>query len=161
MQASASKDSTKSAFPIYGAAEKISEGVLVLMQSFGIQEIECRTLRSADYERLIGEAKFFSGTPQEIIDAGMLVKDNLAAIIAASGIIRLSIAAEPSDTEQLVQSYRTLIQMAAEEAAKARAEAEGSSKVDPVDPVDSADSDAAAKDQPVEVTIPDKDSSHA
>ena len=155
MQASASKDSTKSAFPIYGAAEKISEGVLVLMQSFGIQEIECRTLRSADYERLIGEAKFFSGTPQEIIDAGMLVKDNLAAIIAASGIIRLSIAAEPSDTEQLVQSYRTLIQMAAEEAAKARAEAEGSSKVD------SVDSDAAAEDQPVEVTIPDKDSLHA
>lgn len=155
MQASASKDSTKSAFPIYGAAEKISEGVLVLMQSFGIQEIECRTLRSADYERLIGEAKFFAGTPQEIIDAGMLVKDNLAAIIAASGIIRLSIAAEPSDTEQLVQSYQTLIQMAAEEAAKARAEAEGSSKVD------SGDSDAAAEDQPVEVTIPDKDSSHA
>ena len=155
MQASASKDSTKSAFPIYGAAEKISEGVLVLMQSFGIQEIECRTLRSADYERLIGEAKFFAGTPQEIIDAGMLVKDNLAAIIAASGIIRLSIAAEPSDTEQLVQSYRTLIQMAAEEAAKARAEAEGSSKID------SAGSDAAAEDQPVEVTIPDKDSSHA
>ena len=155
MQASASKDSTKSAFPIYGAAEKISEGVLVLMQSFGIQEIECRTLRSADYERLIGEAKFFAGTPQEIIDAGMLVKDNLAAIISASGIIRLSIAAEPSDTEQLVQSYMTLIQMAAEEAAKARAEAEGSSKVD------SADSDAAAEDQPVEVTIPDKDSSHA
>lgn len=155
MQASASKDSTKSSFPIYGAAEKISEGVLVLMQSFGIQEIECRTLRSADYERLIGEAKFFAGTPQEIIDAGMLVKDNLAAIISASGIIRLSIAAEPSDTEQLVQSYQTLIQMAAEEAAKARAEAEGSSKVD------SADSDAAAEDQPVEVTIPDKDSSHA
>ena len=155
MQASASKDSTKSAFPIYGAAEKISEGVLVLMQSFGIQEIECRTLRSADYERLIGEAKFFTGTPQEIIDAGMLVKDNLAAIIAASGIIRLSIAADPSDTEQLVQSYRALIQMAAEEAAKARAEAEGSSKVD------SVDSDAAAEDQPVEVTIPDKDSSHA
>lgn len=155
MQASASKDSTKSAFPIYGAAEKISEGVLVLMQSFGIQEIECRTLRSADYERLVGEAKFFAGTPQEIIDAGMLVKDNIAAIIAASGIIRLSIAAEPSDTEQLVQSYQTLIQMAAEEAAKARAEAEGSSKVD------SADSDEAAEDQPVEVTIPDKDSSHA
>ena len=155
MQASASKDSTKSAFPIYGAAEKISEGVLVLMQSLGIQEIECRTLRSADYERLIGEAKFFAGTPQEIIDAGMLVKDNLAAIIAASGIIRLSIAAEPSDTEQLIQSYMTLIQMAAEEAAKARAEAEGSSKID------SAGSDAAAEDRPVEVTIPDKDSSHA
>ena len=155
MQASASKDSTKSAFPIYGAAEKISEGVLVLMQSFGIQEIECRTLRSADYERLVGEAKFFAGTPQEIIDAGMLVKDNLAAIIAASGMIPLAIAAQPSDTEQLVQSYRTLIQMAAEEAAKARAEAEGSSKVD------SADSDAAAEDQPVDVTIPDKDSSHA
>ena len=154
MKAHANKDSLKSTDVMYGAAEKISEAALVLMQAYGIQEIVCKKMSSGDYERLIGEITPFLGTPQGVIDAAVLIKDNLAAIIASAGIVGLSIEAVENEVGQLVASYETMVNLANDEASKRRAEAEGS------DQTDSGDLDAAA-DEPVEVKIPEGDSSHA
>ena len=154
MQASASKDSTKKSYAMYGAAEKISEGMLTLMQSFGIQELTCTAERSAACERMTGNVKHFAGTPQEIIDASLVVKDSLASIIAAAGVLSISISADDSDTEQLVESYKTLVKMAADSDA-----GNESNNDKPSDSPSEPAGDRAGDDDlsdPVEVVIPEK-----
>jgi len=91
-------------------AGKLAEAMLVVMQMFGIKKIESKKLRSSDFERLVSDINIFDGTPDEIKACGFLVKDAIASILAAAGVVGIEITSETKDEEAvLVKNYQALV----------------------------------------------------
>lgn len=127
MNATASNNPESRTAPLFPAAEKVSEAVLILMQVFGLQSIKCRKIKSADYERIVADVTAFSGVPEEVSSAGILVKDDLARILAAVGTVELGITATADDVIQLLGGYKSMLDLARKNAETPAAEVENSS----------------------------------
>lgn len=109
MTANASRNQLSETSLMAPVAGKVTEAVLIIMQYFGIQKIEVKKLISADYERVVAVASPFEGTPPEVAECGYLIKESLAEILAATGVIKLEISAEEEDVKKLVDGYGLLI----------------------------------------------------
>lgn len=163
MNATASNNPESRTAPLFPAAEKVSEAVLILMQVFGLQSIKCRKIKSADYERIVADVTAFSGVPEEVSSAGILVKDDLARILAAVGTVELGITATADDVIQLLGGYKSMLDLARKNAETPAAEVENSSpeekaedgiRVSPEalrEQIKPADAAEAAPEKPAEV----------
>ena len=109
MTATAGRNKDTEPSVMSAAAEKISEAMLVLMQIFGIKRLECRKLKSADFERILTDVQKFDCTPPEIESAGVLVKDAMMQILAAAGIVKLEIEATDEDMKSLDENYKAIV----------------------------------------------------
>lgn len=89
-------------------AGKVTEAVLLLMQYFGLQKIEVRKLKGAEFERIVAMSSNFEGTPFKIIEHSFLVKDILAQLLASVGVINLEIEASEEEKEKLLEGYLQL-----------------------------------------------------
>lgn len=109
MTANALKDKLSNNDLLSPIAESVASNILVLMQHFGIKKIEIRSIKHGVYNRLFSVITPFEGTPNEIEAAGILVKDALASILAAVGIVALEISAEKSEVDSLISNFNAII----------------------------------------------------
>ena len=111
MKAKASRDGTASG-TMAGAADRVSEAVLALMQAYGIREIECRKARSCRLERTFASVKPFDEAPKEVRHAAMSVKDALADLLLSVGVVKVELEPEGDDGKTLAAGYARLLEAA-------------------------------------------------
>ena len=108
MKAGAVRDVTAKPSMVTPIASSIAEAILPIMQYVGIQRLEVKSEEAANLKNISGRVLFFNGTPEEMQDFANLIKDSLAKIVAASGMLHVDIDAEPEEIAQLVDSYDQL-----------------------------------------------------
>ena len=151
MNATVSRDNSKGGAPMFSAGEQVSNSVIQLMNAYGIQTLTCKMVSSANFNRIIGEAVYVSGIPQEIVEAGVLVKDLLAQLLSSVGVFKIEIQLESDEVVKLLESYKNMVQIGKETEAKLRAETEGSGKAPDPTPADTAGSSETKPEPKVEV----------
>lgn len=111
MKANARQDKNSKTSLMAPAAGKIVESVVSILPFFGISKLEIKKISSANFERLVAHADFFEGTPNDIASCGILVKDSIANILAATGVVELSIEPENGELAGLVEGFKKLIEL--------------------------------------------------
>lgn len=111
MKAKASRDNTVSD-TMSGAADRISEAMLTVMQAFGIRELECRRVKSGKLEKTFAAIKPFDEAPNEIRYAAMAVKDPIADIFLSIGVVKVELEPEGDDGKTLAAGYSRLLEAA-------------------------------------------------
>ena len=108
MKAGAVRDVKAKPSMVTPIASSMAEALLPIMQYVGIQRIEVQIDEAANLKKISGKVLFFNGTPEEMQDFANLIKDSIAEIIAASGMLYVEINADPGEISQLVDSYDQL-----------------------------------------------------
>ena len=111
MKANAARDPNAAKSVMAPAAGKVVEAALLMMQYFGLKGLQVKKLASADFEKVIAVVEFFPGTPEELKECGVLVKDSIAEVLASTGVVRLEIEADESEVKTIVTGYEKMIQM--------------------------------------------------
>ena len=108
MKAGAVRDVNAKPSMVTPIASSIAEAILPIMQYVGIQRLEVKIYEAANLKKISGRVTFFNGIPEEMQDFANLIKDSLANLIAASGMLHVEIDATQDEIAQLVDSYDQL-----------------------------------------------------
>lgn len=111
MKANARQDKNSKTSLMAPAASKVVEAMVNILPFFGISKLEIKKISSANFERLVAHADFFEGTPNDIASCGILVKDSISNILAATGVVELSIEPENDELAGLVEGFKKLIEL--------------------------------------------------
>lgn len=111
MKAGAVRDVNAMPSIVTPIANSISEAILPIMQYIGMRKITVKNEKAANLMRISSDVEFFEGTPESMMLFSKIIKDSLAEIVAASGIMEIEIEASKEELEQLKNSYDQLAAM--------------------------------------------------